>query len=186
MDIHGRLSPLRLLVVVAVVVLASTVAAQETAAPGAGNGEEAAKAHPRIAIELENEGRIVVELYPREAPVTCERILSLVKDGFYEGCDFHRVESFLVQAGRKECDLPPIDGEMFSQGIWHEPGAVGIARLPHDYDSAVAQFYIMKEEKATFNGEYTLFGKVVEGMEAVQNLEKGRKIRHVVLLDGSE
>lgn len=181
MGSRRRMSPWRLVFVAFIVILASSVAAQEAAAPGAGE-EAAAEANPRIAIELKDGGRIVIELYPDEAPVTCDRIVALVREGFYDGSEFHRVESYLVQAGRKECDLAPIEGEMFSQGIWHEPGAVGIARLPHDYDSAVAQFYIMKEEKPAFNGEYALFGKVVEGMEVVRELEKGRKIERVTLL----
>ncbi|MBN1884460.1 MAG: peptidylprolyl isomerase [Candidatus Krumholzibacteriota bacterium] len=184
MDTHRWTPTCRLLAIVAVAALAfGSATARETAARADGEGGTDGETHPRIAIELESGGRIVVELLPEEAPCTCERILALVREGFYDGCSFHRVESYLVQAGKKECELPPIEGEMFGQTVWHDPGAVGIARLPDDYDSAIAQFYIMKEKRSTFNGEYTLFGHVVEGMDAVTEIEKGAKIEHVSLLE---
>ncbi len=136
----------------------------------------------RMVLELEEDGKIVIQLLPEDAPKTVERIVSLAEDGFYDGVEFHRVESYLVQAGRKECDVPPLEGEMFSQYLRHEEGMVGIARLPADYDSATNQFYICKKSLPRLNGEYTLFGKVTGGMDIIHNMEEGRKIRKAVII----
>lgn len=138
--------------------------------------------NPRIGIVLEKGGEIVIELFSHQAPLAVERILSLAGEGFYDGLKFHRVESYLVQTGRKESELPPVEGEMFGQSIRHEAGMVGMARLPDDYDSAVTQFYIMKEHRPRLNGEYTLFGRVVEGMDFVNKIKKGWKIEKISVL----
>jgi len=71
---------------------------------------------------------------------------------------------------------------MFDQKLTHDPGMVGMARLPDDYDSGTTQFYIVKERKPNFNGEYTLFGRVVEGMELVGAIEKNDKIKRMEIV----
>lgn len=136
-----------------------------------------------LCMTLEKGGTVVIELYPDKAPKTVERIMMLSGEGFYDGLRFHRVESFLVQTGKGEHDLPPLEGEMFGQRIWHEEGMVGMARLPNSYDSATTQFYIMKERRPNLNGEYTLFGRVVSGMEHIHNLKKGGKIESLKICD---
>jgi cyclophilin family peptidyl-prolyl cis-trans isomerase len=146
-------------------------------------GEAESTSLPRLSVTLEQGGKFIIELSTDQAPLACERILTLVKDGFYNGCKFHRVESYLVQTGKREHEYPPVEGEMFSQKLRHVEGAVGMARLPHDYDSAATQFYIIKEEKLNFNGEYTLFGSVVEGMDVVRNIKKGNKIERISVLE---
>jgi len=138
--------------------------------------------YPRMRIELDKGGEIVIELYPFAAPKAVERIASLVKSKFYDGLKFHRVESYVVQTGARETDLPPVEGEMFSQKLTHEEGMVGMARLPDDYDSAKAQFYICKKHLPLMNGEYTLFGKVVSGMELVQAIKKGQGIKRITII----
>jgi cyclophilin family peptidyl-prolyl cis-trans isomerase len=155
----------------------TTVTESEGAADTLGSGKP-----PRILLNLEDGGRIVIQLMPEEAPKTVERIISLADEGFYDGVEFHRVESYLVQAGWKECDVPPLEGEMFSQYLRHEEGMVGMARLPSDYNSATNQFYICKKSLPSLNGEYTLFGKVTEGMDIVHQLEEGRKIQHAEII----
>jgi cyclophilin family peptidyl-prolyl cis-trans isomerase len=132
-----------------------------------------------ICMKLKDGGIVRIELYPEQAPKTVERILMLVGEGFYDGLEFHRVESFLVQTGKKDSKLEPLEGEMFGQRIWHEEGMVGMARLPTGYDTATTQFYIMKERKPRLNGEYTLFGRVVEGMQYLHKIKKGNKIENV-------
>ncbi|MCU0638605.1 MAG: peptidylprolyl isomerase [Candidatus Krumholzibacteria bacterium] len=164
---------------------AAGAAAQD--GPGAGPDSsgaavEAAGGGPRVAIILDEDARIVIETLPQDAPKTVERFLELVEDGFYDGIRFHRVEEFLVQAGKKDHDYPGIEGEMFDQKLTHEPGMVGLARLPDDYDSGTTQFYIVKEHKPNFNGEYTLFGRVVEGMELVGSIEKNDKIKKMEII----
>lgn len=129
-----------------------------------------------LCMKLEKGGAVIIELYPEKAPLAVARITELAEKGFYDGLEFHRVESFLIQTGKKEHELQPVEGEMFSQKLWHEEGMVGMARLPNDYDTATTQFYIMKERRPGLNGEYTLFGRVVEGMEFVHKIKKGHTI----------
>lgn len=165
----------------AVQVRAAALSADTTAS--ADSSAQASGAYPRILFTLEKGGTIIIELYPDQAPLACERILLLVRAGFFDGLKFHRVESYLVQTGKKDHEYPPVEGEMWSQKLKHEPGAAGMARFPNDYDSATTQIYILKESKATFNGEYTLFGMVVEGMETVAKIKKGAKIETVVIVE---
>jgi cyclophilin family peptidyl-prolyl cis-trans isomerase len=138
---------------------------------------------PRVEIVMENGGRIVLELLPKEAPITVERFTELVRDGFYDGLRFHRVESWLVQTGKKDSELPPIEGEMFSQNLKHDKGMVGMARLVDDYDSATTQFYILKECKNALNSEYTIFACVTSGMDVVEKIEKGDEIKTIRFLE---
>jgi cyclophilin family peptidyl-prolyl cis-trans isomerase len=137
---------------------------------------EKAAVRQGLCLKLETGGTVIIELYPEKAPKTVERVTGLARQGFYDGLEFHRVESFLVQTGKKDHDLPPLEGEMFSQKLWHEEGMVGMARLPNGYDTATTQFYIMKERRPMLNGEYTLFGRVVGGMEFVHSIKKGHRM----------
>jgi len=155
----------------------------DTAATTAVEGEEAAgEALPRMVITTEKYGDIVIELYPQAAPKAVERIMSLVRSGFYNGLWFHRVESYVIQTGAVESELPKIEGEMFSQKLTHEEGMVGMARLPDDYDSAKTQFYICKQHLPLMNSEYTLFGKVIEGIDIVKKIKKGDKIKAIAIV----
>jgi peptidyl-prolyl cis-trans isomerase B (cyclophilin B) len=145
-----------------------------------GGGEDKEdQAAPRVVIELEEGGEIVLELMPDEAPIAVERFTELVNDGFYNGLRFHRVESWIVQTGKRDTDLEPIEGEMFFQDLKHDRGMVGMARLVDDYDSATTQFYIIKEHKSILNGEYTLFARVVDGMDKVMKIKKGDEIEEI-------
>ncbi len=164
--------------------LTDSIGADSVAAASGDSTLESAEStpNPRIGIVLEKGGEIVIELFPDKAPLATERILLLVREGFYDGLKFHRVESYLVQTGQEESELPPVEGEMFSQSIRHEIGMVGMARLLDDYDSATTQFYIMKEHHARLNGEYTLFGRVVQGMDLVEKIKKGWKIEKITVL----
>ena len=142
-----------------------------------------AATNPRISISVDKLGDIVIELYPKEAPKAVERVLTLVKSGFYNGLKFHRVESYVVQTGQAESDLAPVEGEMFSEKLTHEEGMVGMARLPNDYDSARTQFYICKKHLPLMNGEYTLFGRVIEGMKLVHKIKKGDTVKSVKVVE---
>lgn len=137
----------------------------------------------RITITLEKGGVIVLEMLSDDAPIAVDRILTLVRDGFYNGMKFHRVEGFLVQTGKKEHEYSQIEGEMFDQDLKHEAGMVGMARFPRSYDSASTQFYILKKRKPAFNGEYTLFAKVVEGMDVLDKIKKNDKIDSIVIVE---
>jgi cyclophilin family peptidyl-prolyl cis-trans isomerase len=153
------------------------IAASQQSAQKEGPDDTGAR---KVVIVLDKDrGRIVMELLEKEAPITVERFATLVNDGFYDGLKFHRVESWLIQTGKKDTDLPPIEGEMFSQNLKHDKGMVGMARLVDDYDSATTQFYILKECKNVLNGEYTIFACVVEGMDIVTKVKKGWKIKEI-------
>ncbi|MGD1048603.1 MAG: peptidylprolyl isomerase [Candidatus Krumholzibacteriaceae bacterium] len=157
--------------------------AKAAAASGAAAAEGTAGALPRMVITTEKYGDIVIELYPKEAPKAVDRVLGLVRAGFYNGLPFHRVESYVIQTGSAESTLPPIEGEMFGVKLTHEDGMVGMARLPDDYDSAKTQFYICKDHLPHMNGEYTLFGKVIQGLDIVHKIKKGDIIKTVKVVE---
>ena len=163
-------------------VLAESLPPQQEEPQAAGKAaEEGPQASDslRVVIVLDKGGEIVMELMPGEAPLAVKRFTLLVNDGFYDGQKFHRVESWIIQTGKKETELTPVEGEMFSQDLKHDKGMVGMARLVDDYDSATTQFYILKECKAALNGEYTIFACVVKGMDVVMSVKKGTKIKKI-------
>lgn len=132
-----------------------------------------------VVIEMENGKNIEIELYPDIAPISCGNFEKLVKDGFYDGLTFHRViPGFMIQGG---CPLGTgtggpgwtIKGEFASNGVKndlrHTRGVLSMARsmMP---DSAGSQFFIMHEDAPHLDGNYAAFGKVVSGMEAVDEI----------------
>lgn len=132
-----------------------------------------------ITIEMENGGVIKAELYPEIAPKTVENFMKLVKDGFYDGLIFHRViPGFMIQGGCPEgtgMGGPgyQITGEFSSNGIpnslKHTRGVLSMARSRNP-DSAGSQFFIMHKDATHLDGEYAAFGKVIEGMETVDEI----------------
>jgi cyclophilin family peptidyl-prolyl cis-trans isomerase len=137
----------------------------------------------KAKIELKKGGVILIELFPDDAPITVERFIELVRKGFYDDMRFHRVEDFVVQTGKKDNDYPPIIGEMFGQDLRHKVGSVGMARKPDSYDSATTQFYIVKECRSALQGEYTVFGEVIEGMDIVHKIKKNDKIKSIEIVE---
>ncbi|MDE7233612.1 MAG: peptidylprolyl isomerase [Ruminiclostridium sp.] len=132
-----------------------------------------------VVIELENGKKIKLELYPDKAPITTANFLKLVGQGFYDGLIFHRViKGFMIQGGDPEgtgmggAD-EKIKGEFLSNGvpndIKHVRGVISMARAKHP-DSASSQFFIMHNDAPYLDGQYAAFGKVVEGMEAVDEI----------------
>lgn len=136
--------------------------------------------NPVVTITMENGNEIVVELYPETAPNTVANFISLVEDGFYDGLIFHRViPGFMIQGGDPDGNGTggpgyAIAGEFASNGyetntLTHERGVISMARSGHP-DSAGSQFFIMAEESTHLDGEYAAFGKVIEGIEAVDTI----------------
>ena len=132
-----------------------------------------------VVIEMENGKKIKIELDPSAAPITCENFEKLVGDGFYDGLTFHRVISgFMIQGG---CPLGTgtggpghtIKGEFKSNGIdnpiKHTRGVISMARsmMPN---SAGSQFFIMHKDSPHLDGQYAAFGRVVEGIEVVDEI----------------
>ena len=121
-------------------------------------------------------GRVVIGMRPDLAPKHVARIKELVRQGYYDGLTFHRViEDFMAQggdplgtgAGGSGIKIP---GEFSSENF--ERGVVGMARS-RDIDSADSQFYIMLGNGRWLDGKYTVWGRVMEGMEFVDALKKG-------------
>lgn len=140
--------------------------------------------NPVVTITMENDEKIVVELEPKTAPNTVANFISLVEDGFYDGLIFHRViPGFMIQGGDPDgtgMGGPDygIKGEFTSNGfdntLTHERGVISMARS-QDPDSAGSQFFIMTEQATYLDGDYAAFGKVIEGMDAVDQIVEAER-----------
>ena len=136
-----------------------------------------------IEIEMENGGIIKAELYPDVAPITVENFVSLIERNFFDGLIFHRViPGFMIQGGCPEgtgMGGPgwTIKGEFASNGVKnnlkHTRGVISMARsmMP---DSAGSQFFIMHEDAPHLDGDYAAFGKVIDGMETVDEIAEAK------------
>ena len=139
--------------------------------------------NPIVTIEMENGGVMKAELYPEIAPNTVNNFISLVKQGFYDGVIFHRViPGFMIQGGDplgKGIGGPgyTIKGEFtanrFKNDLRHERGVLSMARTAAP-NSAGSQFFIMHEDSPHLDGQYASFGKVIEGIEAVDRIANVR------------
>ncbi len=134
----------------------------------------------KVKFELETGESFVMELYPKYAPKTVANFCNLVFDGFYNGISFHRViPGFIVQAGAPHGNAmggsgKTVEGEFKDNGykkniLKHERGTVSMARTD-DPDSASSQFFVCLDDASHLDGAYAAFGKVVYGMEAVDEI----------------
>lgn len=147
---------------------------------------------PVVSIEIQDYGTIKIELYPDMAPNTVKNFIKLINEGYYNGLKFHRVEDILIQGGdivgdgTGQTELS-INGEFTKNGydntMKFERGTLGLARQDYTYyssmdasltekgyNSGYAQFFIMSQDVAEFDGYYTAFGKVIEGIEIVDKI----------------
>jgi len=139
---------------------------------------------PRVELKT-NRGTIVLELYPDKAPKTVANFLQYVKDGQYTGTVFHRViDGFMIQGGGFDKDMrqkptrAPVENEA-ANGLKNDVGTIAMARTP-DPHSASAQFFINLKNNDFLNFReptpqgygYTVFGKVVAGMDVVEKIAK--------------
>lgn len=128
-------------------------------------------------LDLDDGGRVVIQLRPDKAPKMVERIETLSKQGFYNGLDFHRViDGFMAQGGDPKgtgeggSTLPDVPAEF--NDLPHVRGAVAAARAA-DVNSANSQFYIMFMPNLKLDNHYTVFGRVVSGMPYVDAIHRG-------------
>ena len=131
-----------------------------------------------VAIFVKGYGTIVVELYPDVAPITVANFKKLVGDSFYDGTVFHRViKNFMIQTGEsakgEEADM--IRGEFAINGVKndlkHERGVISMARYGDPYyNSASSQFFIVHKTSPHLDGSYAAFGRVLEGMDVVDEI----------------
>ena len=144
--------------------------------------------NPVVTIEIKNNKKIVAELYPEKAPNTVNNFLSLVKSGFYDGLTFHRViNDFMIQGGDPAGTGTggpgyTIRGEFALNGfkqndIKHLRGVLSMARTMMP-DSAGSQFFIMHANAAHLDGQYAAFGKVIDGMDVVDEIADVRTDFH--------
>ena len=140
-------------------------------------------ANPIVTITMENGDVIKAELYPDIAPNTVNNFISLVKKGFYNGLNFHRIiNGFMIQGGcpeGTEMGGPnySIKGEFsqngFKNDLKHTEGVLSMARSMRP-DSAGSQFFIMHKAAPHLDGAYAAFGKVIEGMDVVNKIATTR------------
>ncbi|MAR19089.1 MAG: peptidylprolyl isomerase [Rhodobacteraceae bacterium] len=139
-----------------------------------------------ISVKGQASGEITIDLFEDTAPQHVKQIITLVDDGSYNGIAFHRViDGFMAQtgdvqygnisgdlkrAGMGGSDLPDLKAE-FSD-INYDRGIVGMARA-QDPNSANSQFFIMFSEGSFLNGQYTVIGKVVKGLDVLDMIKKG-------------
>ncbi len=132
--------------------------------------------NPIVTMEMEDGAIIKAELYPETAPNTVNNFISLVNSGFYNGLSFHRViPGFMIQGGCPKGTgtggpgytiKGEFSGNKVANDLKHLRGVLSMARSQHP-DSAGSQFFVMVAAAPHLDGQYAAFGKVIEGMEAV-------------------
>jgi peptidylprolyl isomerase len=130
-----------------------------------------------LDLDLSTGGRVVIQLYPNAAPNHVERVKQLARQGFYDGVKFHRViDGFMAQTGDPTAtgqggsSLPDLKAEF--NDVPHMRGTVSMARAESP-DSANSQFFIMLQPRFSLDHRYTVFGRVVSGMQYVDAIQKG-------------
>lgn len=134
---------------------------------------------PVVTFEMSNGKVIKAELYPEVAPNTVNNFISLIEKGFYNGLIFHRViRGFMIQGGCPDGNGMggpgyAIKGEFtdngFQNDLVHEAGVLSMARAMNP-NSAGSQFFIMHQTSPHLDGQYAAFGKVIEGMDVVNEI----------------
>ncbi|MDD9911797.1 MAG: peptidylprolyl isomerase [Alphaproteobacteria bacterium] len=149
------------------------------------------------AMDLENtlylelkDGTVTIEMFPEAAPNHVARIKELTREGYYNGKLWHRViGGFMAQTGSPKgngiggSDKPDLEAEF--NDIKHERGIVSMART-NNPDSANAQFFIMLAPSRHLDGQYTVWGRVVDGMDLVDNIKKGDQYDNGSVTDPDE
>lgn len=138
-----------------------------------------AEKNPVVTLEVADYEPIKIELYPEIAPNTVNNFISLVNQGFYNGLTFHRIiKGFMIQGGCPDGNGTggpgySIKGEFSGNGIkndlQHTAGVISMARsmMP---DSAGSQFFIMHKDAPHLDGQYAAFGKVIKGLDIVDQI----------------
>jgi cyclophilin family peptidyl-prolyl cis-trans isomerase len=156
--------------------------APQPAAPAlpslAAPADVAANPANKLSLELSNGGTVVIQMRPDVAPHHVERVQTLVRQGFYNGLTFHRViPGFMAQGGDPKgtgeggSNLPDLKAEFSALPFLR--GTVAAARLGDNPDSSNSQFFIMFVPNANLNGDYSVWGRVISGMDAVDAIAPG-------------
>ena len=131
---------------------------------------------------------IAIELLPREAPITVAKFAELAQLGYYNGLTFHRVVSnFVVQGGDPRGDGEGGPGYTIRDEINERPYVRGTVGMALDWaDTGGSQFFITHSPAPHLDAKYTAFGRVISGMEVVDQLQEGDVIRRIRVWDGQE
>jgi peptidylprolyl isomerase len=168
---------IRLLAVVAALLLAIPAFAQPVTLP--------AGADPQNTLVVDTtQGRIVIKLRNDIAPGHAARLKQLAREGFYNGVPFHRViPGFMAQTGDGQngngtggSKYPDLKAEF--SNVPYKRGIVGMARKGNSNDSANSQFFIMFADGSSLNGQYTVIGEVLSGMDVVDKIKKGEPVQN--------
>lgn len=165
--------------------------------PRPSSGNKAKMTNDPVVVMETTKGTIKIQVYKGEAPKTADNFLDLVQKGFYNGLTFHRYEpGFVIQGGDPKGDGTGgyIDPQTKSErriplevkpGLKHDSaGVVAMARA-NDPNSASCQFYITLAPASFLDNNYAVFGKVIDGLQAVQQLRKGDKMVKVSMLEAA-
>ncbi len=133
----------------------------------------------KIVLNIQNDKKILIELYPDIAPITVANFQKLVANDFYNDVIFHRViKNFMIQTGDGETlgrEAETIKGEFSANGVEnnlkHDRGIVSMART-NVMDSASSQFFIVHQDSPHLDGQYAAFGRVIAGMDTVDSIAK--------------
>jgi cyclophilin family peptidyl-prolyl cis-trans isomerase len=171
-------------------------------------GKHHAPANPQVSMVVEKRGTIVIELNPKAAPKTVAHFLSLVNKHFYDGILFHRYEAgFVIQGGDPAskkvngADIANLSsreaGEKYQLGIGgsgtnvpleatlpHNRGTIGLARS-QDPNSGDSQFFFNLVDNHRLDNGYCVFGKVVKGMDVMDKLRQGDRIKTIRVVSAS-
>jgi peptidylprolyl isomerase len=151
----------------------------------AGGPADARDMENTLYLDLDS-GRVVIEMLPDVAPNHVTRIKELTRQGFYDGLTFHRViEGFMAQTGDPDGDGTGGSGQNIDAEFSRVPferGTMGMARSQNP-NSADSQFFIMFEQGSFLNGQYTVWGQVVEGMEHVDRIKLGHQAMNGAVQD---
>ncbi len=154
-----------------------------------------------MEIALEGRGNLYIKLFTKEAPKATAHIMSLVRKGFYNGQKVFRAERsprpFLIQMGApgsrtKDLNDPSLQAETSGSRIPYEntgykfdkAGMVGLSTQPGDRDSGDCLFHVVLGPVSFLDGNYTVIGQVVSGLELLSRIEKGDKIVSITLIGG--
>lgn len=156
----------------------------------AGCGKKQAKGSEYKEIQVSintDKGEIVVSLRPDLMPITVDNFVGLAEKGFYNGLTFHRVEDWVIQGGD-----PSGNGTGGSDkkiklethpDLKNVKYAIAMARRGNDVNSATSQFYILKKDASSLDGDYAVFGNVIKGQEVVGKIAIGDKMKEVKVLE---
>jgi cyclophilin family peptidyl-prolyl cis-trans isomerase len=173
----------------AMAIVAPLLMGARQTSPGAG---------PVIVLDTAK-GTIEFETYPEEAPKTVTQIVSLVKRNFYNGLRFHRAEMGLIQVGDpstrnmmmrewwgRAASGKPIGASEIAKKRRHVRGAVAMAYPGTDPKGADSQFYIVTRPHPDFDGKYTVFGRVIKGIEVVDKIQVADVLKKASVKEGPE